>query len=342
MFSTIKSRVIAISAIVLFLSVISSIFIGAFIAKNYINNSIYPDGSIIYRVDTGQELETIANGDYFNQERLVSQMNSDQQFTKQANRVLITSIVIVSLVLIAIFAFFINLGYDKFVKTTINLDNEKVDDFKDVKQIVNTQNELIAGTNNDIEKINSYISHELKNSLALLRTKDGDADAVDQFIEDMNNQLDDINALTTNTLTNQIEFDLLLVVANVVDQYSSHDINLDFEDGNFNMLGNGTLMSRAIDNIINNAYKYGAKSVIINLENLNDSIVLKISNDGDEISNCERDKIFDFKYRTPELKANGSGIGLALVKNIVELHHGGLYVESNSDQTTFYLAFKQC
>lgn len=342
MFSTIKSRVIAISAIVLFISVISSILIGALLAKVYMNNQLYGNMQVLYMVDTGEELDSIANTDYFNEARLLNKSHDQQQLLSSANQAIINSIIIVALVLIIAFAYLFNLGYDKFIKGTLSLENDKVSDFSNIKHLVETQSDKLTNSYRDVDKINSYVNHELKNSLAVLKTKQLNSSEFESYIDALNNQIDDISALTTNKLTNCITIDSLLLVANVIDNYSVEKIDFNFADGNYNLNGNRTLLTRAVDNIISNAFKYGANHVDISMYNLGLNIIIKISNDGDQIIGSEIDKIFDFKYRTPELKPSGSGVGLALVRNIVELHGGGIYVESNSNETSFYLSFKYC
>lgn len=340
MFSTIKSRVFVISLLVLAFAVISSLLLGGLITKNYIDQQIYRDMTVMYRVDSGQELDSIASGEYFNKERLVAPPSESNKVHNRDNREFITPMLIATFGLITFFGFIINLGYNLFVKTSIRFDSDNVNDFKQVKQMVNAQNDMIVNTNRDIEKINSYISHELKNSLAILRTKEIGSDEFDDYIREMNKQLDDISALTTNQIGNKTRIDLLLMVASVIDNYQDKNIGFNFQEGNFDIYGNGTLLTRGIDNVINNAFKYGATKVDIQIYNLNQSVVVKISNDGAEIAREQLDRIFDFKYRVPELQKDGSGIGLALVKNIVELHNGGIFAESNEKKTTFYFSFK--
>ncbi|WOO87986.1 HAMP domain-containing sensor histidine kinase [Mollicutes bacterium LVI A0039] len=336
MFSTIKSRVVTIYALVLIISIICSLIVGAVLTKHYFNNQIFSNSAVLYQVDTGAELDSIANTEYFNKERI---MIGDAEVKSNANRALILSIIIAAAFLTIIFSLLFNLGYNRFIQGALDINNEDISDFTNVKQFVDTQNDKLINSYLDIEKINAYINHELKNSLAVLKTKQIGSIELESYIEELNKQIDDINALTTNKLPVRLEIDLLLVIAKLIDNYPQHSIAFDFSDGDFMMLGNASLLSRALDNIIINAFKYGAKHLDIAVTNLHDSIVIKIANDGQPIEREQIDKIFDFKYRTPELKSDGSGIGLALVKNIVELHDGGIYVESDQSQTSFYLSF---
>lgn len=340
MFSTIKSRIITIFAIVLLITIISSITIGILISQKYINQKLYNDMGVVYKVDSGEELGNIVSGEFFSQDRLMNEYNMQEQLTTFNPDFLLAIVSITSFCLIIIFGMITNFFYNKFVRNTINIESKRVSDFNQVKQLVDNQNNLIINTNHDIEKINSYINHELKNSLAILRLKRMDEDEFDDYIQALSKSIDDISALTTNKIENKNPIDLLLLVAQVVDHYNYYPIDFNFTGDNFTIRGNYPLLTRAIDNIINNAFKYGANKLDINVYNLNESVVVKFTNDGHVISRKELDKIFDYKYRTPELNADGTGIGLALVRNIVELHNGGVFVESQTKQTSFYLSFK--
>lgn len=342
MFSTIKSRIIIAFSIILFISTVCSILIGAMLANYYLSSQLYGEMNVVYRVDSGQELDTIASNEYFNLDRLISKDNQDPELRTQARRVMVTSIIIVAIILIILFSFIFNFTYNRFIRDSINVDSEKINDFKQVKQMVSNQQQELVSSYADVEKINSFISHELKNSLAVLRTKDIDSDKFDDYIDQLNKQIDDIYALTASSLTNPVDVDLLLLLANLIDLNPHLNIDFSFEEGDFSTIGNPTLLTRAFDNIIRNAFKYGASKVDVKVSNLHGNIIVKISNNGARISKSELDKIFDFKYRTPELKSDGSGIGLALVRNIAQLHNAGIYVESDGQETSFYLSFRSC
>ncbi|MBW4583543.1 MAG: PAS domain S-box protein [Tildeniella nuda ZEHNDER 1965/U140] len=73
-----------------------------------------------------------------------------------------------------------------------------------------------------------------------------------------------------------------------------------------------------------------------------DTIEITVTNSGVEIPPAERDRIFDKFYRIPHndpWKHGGTGLGLALVKKLVERLEGRIRVESGSGQTSFVLQF---
>ena len=66
------------------------------------------------------------------------------------------------------------------------------------------------------------------------------------------------------------------------------------------------------------------------------SLCVKVSNTGSEIPLDKQEKIFNKFYQADESHATqGNGIGLAIVKSIVELHNGEVSVNSGNGMTTF-------
>jgi signal transduction histidine kinase len=101
------------------------------------------------------------------------------------------------------------------------------------------------------------------------------------------------------------------------------------------------LMKQALSNLIDNAFKYGEEfsSVkIFAIENEN-KVEIKIWNKGVGIKEEEKEKIFDKFYRVDSSRARktgGVGLGLSVVKSIVELHKGKIEVESIPNVETIF------
>lgn len=101
-------------------------------------------------------------------------------------------------------------------------------------------------------------------------------------------------------------------------------------------------------NLIDNAIKFSGTSrvVDVNLSQEDDKIVFSVKDYGIGISGKEHDKIFDRFYRGDEPQRSGirgSGIGLTIVKKIVEDHKGNLTVESSPGKgSTFTVRIPVC
>ena len=101
------------------------------------------------------------------------------------------------------------------------------------------------------------------------------------------------------------------------------------------------LLKLALDQIVDNAAKYGAPGTAICFSFREDDgeSVIGVRNEGSFIPPEELRRVFSSFYRVPgsEHRAAGTGIGLSVAKRIVEAHKGSLWVESNLGQgTTFF------
>jgi signal transduction histidine kinase/ligand-binding sensor domain-containing protein/DNA-binding response OmpR family regulator len=90
-----------------------------------------------------------------------------------------------------------------------------------------------------------------------------------------------------------------------------------------------------LKNLLSNAFKFtpaGGKIEVSAKQNLNDEVEIVVSDNGIGMSDEERKKIFDRFYQVNSnhtLEHGGTGIGLAIAKELVELHKGQISVKSN-------------
>ncbi|UPM55501.1 sensor histidine kinase [Gottfriedia acidiceleris] len=96
-----------------------------------------------------------------------------------------------------------------------------------------------------------------------------------------------------------------------------------------------------MDSLIENAvkYSYEPKKIYIELSTVDSKIHICVRNRGVEIPKDEIDKIFEHSYRAKAVQKNyvGTGLGLAVVKRFVEIHHGEIYVTSEKNITNFVI-----
>ena len=93
-------------------------------------------------------------------------------------------------------------------------------------------------------------------------------------------------------------------------------------------------MEQVMHNLIDNACKYSGESRIIKVatEVKSRNVMIKVTDYGVGIRKEDKDKIFDRFYRAGDeltQTVRGSGIGLTIVKQIVEAHHGEIVIESS-------------
>lgn len=101
-------------------------------------------------------------------------------------------------------------------------------------------------------------------------------------------------------------------------------------------------IKRALNELLNNACKYTPtnETITISVWSVEQGINFSVCNTGVEIPIAEHERVFDKFYRIPHhdpWQFGGTGIGLALVKNLIELLDGKLKLISQTDKTTFII-----
>lgn len=114
------------------------------------------------------------------------------------------------------------------------------------------------------------------------------------------------------------------------------EIELDWQPPNhpIEIQGDSHLLTRLFYNLVHNAYKYTEKDghIHIQIEDNPNYVIIRIQDTGSGIPREDIPFIFERFYRADKSRSRetgGTGIGLALVNQITQLHHGTIEVESN-------------
>lgn len=94
----------------------------------------------------------------------------------------------------------------------------------------------------------------------------------------------------------------------------------------------------ALNNILDNAVKYGGDCISIHLETKQKSLEILISDNGTALTKANKERIFEKFYRVPKGNTHdvkGFGIGLYYSKSIIEKHEGSIDLELGKNLTTF-------
>ena len=121
----------------------------------------------------------------------------------------------------------------------------------------------------------------------------------------------------------------------IVKEYQNHDL----------VFCDPLKMSQVVLNLLSNAIKYSDRGTItLKTREEGSWYVLQVRDEGHGIVAEDLEKIFDRFYRVDDDRSRssgGSGLGLSIVKSIVEAHHGEIKVESEFDKgTTFTVRLK--
>ncbi len=102
-----------------------------------------------------------------------------------------------------------------------------------------------------------------------------------------------------------------------------------------------TMWERIVFNLISNAFKFTFKgSIDVSLEQVDRHVELRVKDTGTGIPESELPKLFSRFHRIENAKGRtheGSGIGLAMVSELVKMHHGKIKVESKSGKGTTFI-----
>ena len=216
--------------------------------------------------------------------------------------------------------------------------------------IENNENKLVFLTN---------IAHELRTPLSLIIAPIQDLATNMKVDSKWNNQLQlisrnsnyllrlinqiiDFRKLNAGKLTFQPQrADIVRVVKDVVLNFkgfeSERNVNLHIKIPTDPIFCSFDVqkIEEVLYNLISNAFKHtpGDHSIIVSLEfceeegNEENHILITVFNEGKEIQEEEKLKIFDRFYKVDE-KTEGAGIGLSFAKSLVEMHDGKIEVES--------------
>lgn len=225
---------------------------------------------------------------------------------------------------------------------TLNADPIMAQVYKELKDRFDSHIE-------DYKRLNSYLSHEQKNAIAILRTslELSESKELISTLDKVSDSVDDILAISdTKNKEEMYEVDIVLICAEVCDHYATVYNNLFFnfdEDANTSIYGKEKWIYRAISNLIDNAIKYGeGRDIIVNVKNEKGSVIIIVQDKGIGMDKASMKKIFYDRYRINELNKDGYGIGLSLVKHVCNLCDGLAWVESEENKgSTFYLVFKE-
>lgn len=114
------------------------------------------------------------------------------------------------------------------------------------------------------------------------------------------------------------------------------DLQLDFDE--YMIEANEEMLMQVWINLIDNAVKFVPRCGTVELEvyDTGNNLCVKVSNTGNDIPLEKQEKLFAKFYQADESHTTqGNGIGLAIVKRIVELHKGSVSVKSANGITTF-------
>lgn len=204
----------------------------------------------------------------------------------------------------------------------------------------------------------SLAAHELKNPLTsailtveLLKRSKNLKDLPEyEKIAKLGETLDRLSSLTDELLqvdrirTGKLEYNMSEIslphtVTNCIvdsrERYPNHKIKLDIVDKNIIVFGDSDKLTQAFTNVLNNSVKFSqpGTTITVKVQQKMDKAVVSIKDEGEGIREEDLNKVFRQFYRGGSNK-EGMGVGLFLVKQIINRHGGSISIKSKVNAGT--------
>lgn len=242
---------------------------------------------------------------------------------------------------------------NEFTEKLNDIKNDYITNKNNAKEAEQKKNDLIM-----------YMAHDLKTPLTsiigyltlLNDEKNISKDLQEKYIkialdkslrvEELINQFFDITRYNLHSMPiNKTELNITYLLKQLIDEcYPMLEKNnlkcvLNASDKVI-YVGDGDKLARAFGNLLKNAISYSYKNTVIEIdvEEELDSLHITFRNKGAKIPDYKLEKIFEKFYRGDESRASttgGAGLGLAITKEIIELHNGKISVKNNDEYIEF-------
>ena len=263
----------------------------------------------------------------------------------------------------------------KMARTSLNKRNEKINvpgSGKEISALVNAYNNMVDKLKDSAEKLAKsereqawremakQVAHEIKNPLTPMRL------TVQSFQKKFNSnqppavkEIDDFS----NTLIQQIDtmtsiasafsnfaqmpaqqseqLDVVKITKLALDIFNEKHIQFESSDTEIRAIFDRTQLIRVITNLVKNALQACENLpnpiITVSVQKKKENVMIEVIDNGVGIEEKNTDKIFEPKFTT---KTSGMGLGLAMVKNILQTYNGTITLTSTPNKkTTFRVVF---
>ena len=215
------------------------------------------------------------------------------------------------------------------INTAENFSTDLVHEIRNPLASLKSASEIIAETTDKVqrEKLVNILLH--------------DVERIERLITDYSQMLKDEVAITNEQMN---KIDLKKVAASVVDDFNSihnskNKINIKLNSNgsdNYNIYGIENRIEQIIANLLDNSISFSGENQTIEVNLSNDNkknIILSVIDEGEGFKENDTNKIFRrFYSNRPNKFGMHSGLGLNIVKNLVELHNGKISASNNVGQ----------
>ena len=259
-----------------------------------------------------------------------------------------------------------NMDFELTPEGNVEEIRDLFDNFEQMRVRLNEANEEKVEFDRQNRELISNISHDLRTPLTAVRgycegIMDGVADTpekMERYVRTIYNKTNEMDRLInelsfySKITTNRIPyvFDRVSVrgffddaAAEIGEEVRSKGVAFTYENevpGDVTVIADVKQITRVLQNIVGNSMKYmdkPEKRILLRIDRLGDEVQVSVTDNGIGISAKDMPYIFDRFYRADSSRhseTGGSGIGLSIVKKIIEDHGGRVWVSSRLGEGT--------
>ena len=191
---------------------------------------------------------------------------------------------------------------------------------------LNQRSEMLSGISHDLRTPLT----RMKLQLAFIKDKDLSS-KLSEDINEMEKMLNEYLQFTSSSYLEKDEnFNLSELIENIVEKYKNHNISKNISS-EIRINGRKNLIVRCINNLLDNAIKYGEKVNIELFKNKN-NLFIKIEDDGPGVPENEYENVFKPFYKIDKGRADSKssvGLGLSITSDIIRSHGGNIKLEKS-------------
>jgi len=197
---------------------------------------------------------------------------------------------------------------------------------KRIMRHLNQRSEMLSGISHDLRTPLT----RLKLQLALMKDVEL-SKKMSLDIDEMEKMLNEYLQFTSsNFLETDETFDISELIQNIINKYDNNNISIEIIPRVY-MNGRKNLILRSLNNLINNAIKYGT-AVNLNLSKEGSNILITIDDDGPGIPRSEHENVFKPFYKIDKSRGDSKssvGLGLSIASDIIRSHGGNILLEKS-------------
>jgi two-component system OmpR family sensor kinase len=234
---------------------------------------------------------------------------------------------------------------------TKRIDVGSISYIRDLELEFNRMAQRIDDLVTDIKLLSSAVSHDLRTPLARIRfgidtiQEEDDPVLRKKFEQRISDNVDEMVDLVESLLSyarldqtlitlNKAPVDFIALISTCIKNKSQDDIELTLQVPKQQVLVDGDLSYLMIlmSNLLQNAYQYCQSKIHVCVVEQGSTITVTVSDDGQGIPVDQREQILKpfIRGKSSEQKVKGYGMGLAIVKRVVEWHHGNIRIDNSA------------